>query len=244
VVNLAGTGLADRRWTDSRKQELRNSRLKSTDLLSRRLAELSPRPSVLVSGSALGYYGSRGDERLNEQSGPGQGFLVDLVQDWEAATAPAEEAGIRVAHIRTGIVQSPTGGALKRQLPLFRLGLGGRLAAGRQYWSWIALEDEVGAIIHVLLTDALSGPVNLTAPHPVTNAEYTTTLGRVLHRPTLLPVPRFALALALGGELADEALVGGARVFPDKLEQSGYRFQHPELQETFESLLRTGGGDR
>jgi uncharacterized protein (TIGR01777 family) len=237
VVNLAGEGIAERRWTPAQKEKIRRSRIMGTDLLVRRLAELMPRPAVLVSGSAVGYYGNGGDDKLDEESPNGSGFLAELVRDWEAATAPASDAGIRVACIRTGIVQSPRGGALKRQLPLFKFGLGGRLGSGRQYQSWIAIDDEVGAIRHVLNTDDLSGPVNLTAPNPVTNAEFTATLASVLRRPKLLPVPRFGLALVLGGELVDEALLFSQRVLPGKLLQSGYQFRYPFLEGALRALL-------
>jgi uncharacterized protein (TIGR01777 family) len=230
AVHLAGAGIGDKRWTPARKQEVLDSRVKSTDLLSQRLASLDPKPQVLVGGSAIGFYGDRGDERLTEESPPGKGFLVGLVEQWEGATAPASDAGIRVVHIRSGIVQSAAGGALGKVLPLFKFGLGGRIGSGKQYWSWIALDDEVGAIIHALTTDSLRGAVNLTAPNPVTNAEYTKTLARVLGRPALIPTPRFGLAAVVGGEAADEMLIGGARVLPERLSQSGYKFQYPELE--------------
>jgi uncharacterized protein (TIGR01777 family) len=237
AVHLAGEGVATKRWTPEQKQRILDSRVKSTDLLSRRLVELDPRPSVLVAGSAVGVYGDRGDEELDEQSKAGTGFLAGLSQQWEAATAPAEEAGIRVVHIRTGIVLSPTGGALKKQLPLFKIGLGGRLGSGRQYQSWISLDDEVGAILFALTTPSLSGPVNLTSPNPVTNADYTKTLGAVLGRPTIFPVPRLGLASILGGEATDEMLLGGQRVLPRKLEEHGYEFMNPELEPALRALL-------
>ncbi|HEX9547770.1 MAG TPA: TIGR01777 family oxidoreductase [Acidimicrobiales bacterium] len=237
VVHLAGEGIAERRWTPAQKEKIRHSRIMGTDLLARRLAELTPRPAVLVSGSAVGYYGDRSDTELDESSAAGTGFLADLCREWEAATAPAADAGIRVARIRTGIVQSPNGGALKRQLPLFKFGLGGRLGPGRQYQSWIAIDDEVSAIRHVLNTDDLSGPVNLTAPNAVTNAEFTATLASVLRRPALLPVPRFGLALVLGRELVDEALLFSQRVMPRRLEQSGYQFHYPSLEGALRALL-------
>jgi uncharacterized protein (TIGR01777 family) len=237
VVNLAGAGIGDKRWSPARKQEILDSRIKSTDLLSRRLASLPAKPRVLVSGSAVGFYGDRGDEQLDEESPAGAGFLVGLVQRWEAATAPASEAGVRVVHLRSGIVQSPAGGALGKQLPLFKFGVGGRLASGRQYVSWISIDDEVGAILHALTTEDLVGPANLTAPNPVTNASYTKTLARVLGRPALIPVPRFGLALVFGREAAGEMLVGGQRVLPRKLEQSGYRFRQPDLEGALRSLL-------
>jgi uncharacterized protein (TIGR01777 family) len=237
AVNLAGTGIGDKRWTSSRKEEIAKSRTGSTDLLARGLAALDPKPSVLVSGSAVGIYGDRGDEVLDEDSPIGHGFLVGIAREWEEATAPASEAGIRVVHIRTGIVQSRSGGALKKQLPLFRFGLGGKLGSGRQYVSWITLEDEVGAIIHALTNASLAGPVNLTAPNPVTNAEYTRALGRALGRPSVLSVPSFALGLALGQQMTEEMLLASARVMPARLQASGFQFKHPDLPEALTSVL-------
>lgn len=235
AVHLAGEGIADKRWTSAQKQRILESRTASTDLLARRLAEV--RPSVLVSGSAVGFYGDRGDEMVDESSPPGTGFLADVCRQWEAATAPAEQAGIRVVHARTGIVLSTDGGALKKQLGLFKSGLGGKLGTGRQYQSWISIDDEVGAIVHALTTPSLAGPVNLTAPHPVTNAELTEILGLVLHRPTLVSAPSLGLSLALGKELAAEMLLAGQRVMPRKLESSGYSFQHPELEKALRAIL-------
>jgi uncharacterized protein len=237
AVNLAGQGIAERRWTAEQKQRILDSRVTGTDLLARRLAELDDKPAVLVSGSAIGFYGDRGDEELTEDSKGGTGFLCDLVRRWEAATAPAQEAGIRVAQLRSGIVLSAAGGALKKQLPLFKLGIGGRLGSGRQYQSWISIEDEVGAILHALGTHAVSGPVNLTAPQPVTNREFTATLGRVLRRPTLLAVPRAALSVAFGSELADEVLLASQRVLPARLDATGYQFQHPGLEAALRAVL-------
>jgi len=238
AVNLAGAGIADKRWTPERKEQILKSRTVSTDLLARGLAALDPKPSVLVSGSAIGFYGSRGDEVVDEDSPVGSGFLADTTEQWERATGPAEQAGIRVVHIRTGIVQSRSGGALRKQLPLFRLGLGGRLASGRQYQSWITLDDVVAAITYALTEATLAGPVNLTAPNPVTNAEYTKALGHALGRPAVLSVPPFALGLALGHEMSEEMLVGGARVIPTRLLGSGFQFQHPDLAEALASVLR------
>jgi uncharacterized protein len=237
AVNLAGAGIGDKRWTPSRKEEIARSRTASTDLLCRGLAALNPKPSVLVSGSAVGIYGDRGDEILDEDSPIGSGSLVDIAREWEEATAPASQAGIRVARIRTGIVLSRSGGALKRQLPLFRLGLGGRLGSGRQYVSWITLEDEVGAIIHALTNASLAGPVNLTAPNPVTNADFTRALARALGRPAVLSVPSFALGVALGQEMTEEMLLASARVMPDRLQASGFQFKHPDLPEALSSVL-------
>ena len=236
AVHLAGVGIADKRWTDEQKRVLRDSRVQSTGLLARAIAELHEPPAVLVSASAIGWYGDRGDEILTEKSAPGEGFLADLCKTWEAATAPAEQAGTRVAHIRTGIVLSPEGGALKKELPLFRFGLGGRFGSGRQWQSWIALEDEVAAILHVL-TAPVSGPVNLTAPNPVRNAELTKTLGQVLHRPAVIPVPKIGPSLLLGGELTDNLLYFSQRVLPTKLEDSGFTFTHPSLERALRSML-------
>jgi uncharacterized protein len=244
AVNLAGEGVAEKRWTPEQKKRILDSRVSSTDLLARRLAGLDPKPSVFVSASAIGFYGDRGDEELTEQSSGGAGFLADVVRQWEAATAPAEEAGIRVVHIRTGIVLSAKGGALNKQLPLFRLGVGGRLGSGRQYQSWISIDDEIGAILHALTSRTISGPVNLTAPEPVTNREFTTTLSAQLRRPALIAVPRFALSLALGGQLADEVLLAGQRVLPAVLRSSDYRFRHPGLKAALAAVLGASPPDR
>jgi uncharacterized protein len=237
AVNLAGVGIADKRWTEEQKRRILDSRVAATDLLARRLAELDPKPTVLVNGSAIGFYGDRGDEELTEESQGGSGFLADLVRRWEAATAPAQDAGIRVALVRSGIVLSGKGGALAKQLPLFRFGLGGRLGSGRQYQSWISIDDEVSAIVHVLGTDALGGPVNLTAPQPVTNREFTATLGRLLGRPALLPVPAAALSIALGRQLATEVLVASQRVLPVRLHESGYQFRHHDLETALRAVV-------
>jgi uncharacterized protein (TIGR01777 family) len=236
VVHLAGAGIGDHRWTDAYKREVLTSRTAPTALLARTLAGLRRPPSVLLSGSAVGYYGASETETFTEASPAGDGFLAEVCVAWEEATAPAAEAGIRVAHLRTGIVLSPRGGALRKTLPLFRLGLGGRMGSGRQWWSWIALDDEVGAILHLLGTP-VSGPVNLTAPAPATNAEFTRALGHVLHRPTLLPVPAFGPKLVLGAELADALLFSGQRVLPTVLQSSGYAFAHPELDGALRAVL-------
>jgi uncharacterized protein (TIGR01777 family) len=240
VVHLAGAGIGDHRWTDAYKLTIRRSRTNGTTLLARTLAGLTKRPSVLVSASAVGYYGDRGDEVLDETSSPGTGFLPEVCVAWEAATAAAAEAGVRVVTIRSGMVLSPRGGALERQLPLFRFGLGGTLGTGRQWQSWISLDDEVGAIIHLLtgpVTGVVAGPVNLTAPHPVTNAEFTKTLAEVLHRPSFFPIPSFGPKLVLGSELAQVLLYEGQRVLPRVLEDSGYSFTHPPLEEALRTLL-------
>jgi len=236
VVHLAGVGIGDRRWTDAHKRAVLDSRVRGTGLLARTLAGLAQPPKVLVSASAIGIYGDRGDEVLTEAGTTGEGFLADVCRAWEAATAPAEAAGIRVAHVRSGIVLSPQGGALRKQLPLFRIGLGGRFGRGRQWQSWISLDDEVGAIRH-LLDHPVAGPVNLTAPHPVRNAEFATTLGRVLRRPAVVPVPPFGPALLLGRELAHELLFTSQRVVPEVLAGSGYRFRHQELEPALRHLL-------
>jgi uncharacterized protein (TIGR01777 family) len=236
VVNLAGEGIGDHRWTEAQKRRIRDSRVTGTTVLAEAMAALEPRPSVLLNASAVGYYGDRGDEVLTEASGPGTGFLSEVVQAWEGATRPAAAAGIRTACFRTGIVLAADGGALAKQLPLFRFGLGGRLGSGTQWLPWIALEDEVGAIVHLLTAD-VEGPVNLAAPDPVTNATFTEVLGRVLGRPSFLAVPAFGPRLLLGRELADELLFSSARMVPEKLRASGYEFALPELEGALRSVL-------
>lgn len=236
VVHLAGAGIGDRRWTDAYKREILESRTVSTALLAGTLASLQRPPAVFLSGSAIGFYGASATETFTERSPHGSGFLAEVCVAWEAAAAPAVDAGIRTAFLRTGIVLSPAGGALRKQLPLFRLGLGGRFGTGRQWQSWISIDDEVGAIVH-LLGSSVAGPVNLTAPNPVTNGEFTKTLARVLRRPAVLPVPRFAPALLLGGELADNLLFTGQRVLPEVLTADGYSFRHPELEDGLRALL-------
>lgn len=236
VVHLAGPGIGDKRWSEGRKRDLRDARVDGTTLLAEALAGLAAPPRVLLSGSAIGYYGDRGDEELTEKSTAGDDFLADLCRDWEAAAAAAAAAGIRVALIRTGIVLAPGGGALERLLPLFKLGLGGRLGSGDQFWSWITLQDEVRGIRHLLEAD-VSGPVNLTAPEPETNATLTTTLGEVLHRPTFLPVPRFGPKILLGGEATETFLYASQRVFPKVLEADGFTFEHPDLESALRATL-------
>lgn len=236
VVHLAGASIAAGRWTADRKERIRRSRVEGTRLLAEALAGLRQRPRVLVSASAVGYYGDRGDRWLTEDSGPGVGFLAELCQAWEAATDPAREAGIRVVTLRTGSVLSPRGGVLARVLPFFRLGLGGPLGSGRQYMSWIAIQDVVGAVGHVVGRDDLAGPVNLVSPHPVTNLAFTRTLAALLHRPAVLPVPAPVLRF-LFGQLADEVLLASARVAPAKLRGSGYAFRYPELEGALRAVL-------
>ncbi len=236
VVHLAGAGIADHRWTDDYKRTIRDSRLDATSLLARTIAGMDKPPAVLLSGSAIGIYGARGDEVLDESSAPGDGFLAEVCVAWEAATAPAADAGVRVAHLRSGVVLSGEGGALKKQLPLFKFGLGGRMGSGEQWSSWISIDDEVGAIVHLLSSD-VSGAVNLTAPHPVTNAEFTDTLGTALHRPTMLPIPKFGPRLLLGAELAENLLFTGQRVVPNVLLADGYRFRHPDLADALQAAV-------
>jgi len=236
VVHLAGEGTASGPWTAARKARIRESRVGGTRLIARTAASLEPRPSVMVCASAIGYYGDRGAEALTEDSPPGAGFLPETGVAWEAAAQPAVDAGIRVANLRFGLVIGPGGGFLGRILPVFRLGLGARLGDGSQFMSWVALEDAVGAVLHVLGTDALAGPVNVTSPNPVTNREFTETLGRVLGRPTVLTMPRFLLQLA-PGNMADEALLASARVLPARLLTSGYTFRIPELEHALRHAL-------
>ncbi|CAN5117499.1 TIGR01777 family oxidoreductase [soil metagenome] len=236
VVNLAGEGIATRRWSDDQKRRIRESRTRGTQLIAETAAGLDPRPAVLISGSGVDYYGDRGDEELTETSPAGTGFLAEVCVAWEAATQPAADAGIRTAFLRTGIVLHPEGGALPRMLPLFRLGLGGRFGNGRQWWPWITLEDEVGAILHLLGAD-VSGPVNCVAPNPVTNAQFTRTLARVLHRPAVVPVPRLGPTILLGSELVQSLLYDSDRVLPAGLVESGYRFANPDLEGALRTLL-------
>lgn len=236
VVHLAGAGIGDRRWSAERRREILDSRTVSTVLLAGTLAELDAKPAVLLSGSAIGYYGDRGDEVLTETSDAGDIFLSEVCVAWEAAAEAAIDAGIRTAFLRTGIVQAREGGALAKTLPLFRVGLGGKLGTGRQWWSWISLEDEVRAI-RFLLDHEVSGPVNLTAPNPTTNAEYTKVLGRVLGRPTVLPVPSFGPRLLLGRDLADQLLFASQRVQPTELLEAGFEFTHPDLEGALRHVL-------
>jgi uncharacterized protein (TIGR01777 family) len=235
VIHLAGEPIAAGRWTAARKARIRGSRIGGTRLLAEALARLRRTPQALICASATGYYGSRGEEILVEESAPGTGFLAEACRDWEAAAAPARDAGIRVVHLRSGLVLSPTGGVLAKLLRIFRLGLGGRLGNGRQFMSWITLDDEIGAILHVLAQGVQRGPVNLVSPHPVTNREFTATLGRMLRRPALFPVPAPVLWIALG-EVAGE-LLGGQRVHPTKLLTAGYAFRHPDLEAGLRAIL-------
>jgi uncharacterized protein (TIGR01777 family) len=238
VVHLAGEGIAAHRWTESFKHKIRDSRVRGTRLLCETLASLSVKPAVLVSASAVGYYGDRGDEPVNESSPPGSGFLADVCQQWEAATHPARDADIRVVNLRTGVVLSSKRGALAQMLTPFRLGLGGAIGSGRQYISWITLDDLIRVIQFALHAAALSGPANAVAPEPATNRELTKTLGRVLGRPTIFPMPAAAARLAFG-EMANEMLLGGARVEPRALSNAGFEFAYPQLEPALRHVLRT-----
>lgn len=239
LVHLAAQSIGERRWTPEEKARIRDSRVRGTDLVARTLASLRSPPATLLSASAVGWYGDRGDERLTEHSAPPAepDFLAEVARAWEDAAKPAEDVGIRTAHLRTGIVLSPAGGVLRRLLLPFKLGLGGRIASGRQYMSWITLADEVGAILHVLGTPSLTGPVNLTAPEPVTNAELTDALGSALRRPTILPTPLAPLRLRYGAELVQSLLVGGQRVLPAALEATGYEFRCAKLPAALATIL-------
>ncbi|MEU6095386.1 TIGR01777 family oxidoreductase [Streptomyces sp. NPDC047079] len=235
VVNLAGAGIGDHRWTASYKKTLRDSRVLGTAALAEAVASLPEPPRVFVNGSAIGYYGETGDRVVDEQAPPGDGFLPSLCVEWEEAAAPAQEAGVRTVFARTGLVVARGGGAWGRLFPLFQAGLGGRMGDGSQYWSYIALHDEVAALRHLMDREDLSGPFNLTAPQPLTNREVTEAMGRVLHRPTLLSVPAPALRLALG-ELSRDVL-GSARVVPKRLLESGFSFAFPGIEEALRAAL-------
>lgn len=239
VVHLAGAGIGDRRWNPARKAVILESRRQGTELLATTLARLDRKPPVLVSGSAVGYYGDRGDEVLIEASGPGHDYLSEICTTWEASTAAAEAAGIRVAHIRTGVVLGRGGGVLGRLLPLFKLGLGGRLGSGDQWMSWISLDDEVAAI-RFLLEHDVRGPVNLTAPNPATNRELTKALASALRRPAVVAVPKFGPRLLLGRELADLLLFASQRALPAALDEAGFEFRHPTLGQAFAGLTGRG----
>lgn len=236
VIHLSGAGIGDKRWTSGYRKEILDSRTDTTALLAKTIASLSRKPSVFLSGSAIGIYGARSDEQLTEVSTHGTGFLAEVCEQWEAAAKPAVEAGVRTVYLRTGIVLSPKGGALKKLLPLFKLGVGGKFGNGKQWQSWISMDDEIGAIEY-LLTANVSGAVNLTAPNPVTNAEFTKVLASVLKRPAIVPVPTFAPKILLGGELADALLFTGQRVIPAALNASGYMFKHTTLESALRSLL-------
>ena len=237
AIHLAGDNVASGRWTEAKKASIRDSRVQGTGLLSSALAQLSPRPEALVSASAIGYYGSTGDQAADESSPLGEGFLASVCADWEAAAEPARQAGIRVVNARIGIVLDARDGALAKMKMPFLLGVGGRIGDGSQYMSWITLHDVVAALVFALEHPDLRGPVNLVAPNPVTNAEFTDTLGRVLKRPTFFPVPKFALRLGAGAQMADEMLIGGTRVIPSVLRSNGFEWESETLEPALRSVL-------
>ena len=236
VVHLAGAGVGDHRWTDAYKKTILDSRVDSTHTIVTAMTQLASRPATLVAGSAIGWYGDTGDRPVDESAPAGTGFLADVVRAWEAAADPARAAGIRVTHARTGLVVAKEGGAWAKLFPIFKLGLGGKLGSGRQYWSWISLRDEVSALTYLLDNTSLEGPVNLTGPAPATNAEVTTAMGEVLGRPTLFAVPAIALKTVLG-EFSTEIL-SSARVIPEVLESAGFTWQDPTVESAIRAALR------
>ncbi|HUY07282.1 MAG TPA: TIGR01777 family oxidoreductase [Acidimicrobiales bacterium] len=235
VYNLAGEPLTPGRWNSKKREEIRSSRISSTDLIARAIAKAPEAPNVLVNMSASGYYGNRGDEILTEQSAAGEGFLAELCRAWESATAPARAVGVRVVHARTGIVIGKEGGMLKAITPLFRLGLGGRLGGGFQWMSPISLVDEIRALVFVATNEEIHGPCNFTSPIPITNAEFTKALGSALHRPTLLHAPEFGLRMALGNRCTDEMVLASQRVIPARLQSTGFQFRLPSIDEALEA---------
>src|SRR5918993_1706658 len=237
VVHLAGESIAEGRWTDEKKKKIRESRTRGTKLLADALGNLTNPPRVLLSASAIGYYGDRGEDVLTESSSPGSDFLSEVCVEWEKATSHATAMGVRVMNARFGIILDKEGGALKKMLPPFRMGIGGRIGSGKQWMSWIALNDVVGALKLALTNEFLAGPVNFVAPNPVRNAEFTKTLGHALSRPTLLPIPEFGVRLAFG-EMADALLLSSQRVEPKVLKEAGYEFKYPELQAALTHVLR------
>lgn len=237
VVHLAGENIASGRWTEEKKRRILDSRKKGTRLISETIAGLSRPPKAFLSASAIGFYGNRGDELLEESSPHGTGFLSEICREWEAATNPAIKRNVRVVHLRFGMILSSDGGALSKMLPAFRLGLGGRIGNGRQFISWIAIDDVVRAIDHIMTRDKLSGPINVVSPNPVRNGEFTKTLGRVLSRPTFLNIPGFAVRL-LFGEMADALLLSSTRVEPTRLISSGFVFKYPRLEGALKHCLR------
>jgi hypothetical protein len=236
VVHLAGEPIAQGRWTKSKRHRILNSRVKGTQLISASMANLDVKPKILISASAIGYYGDRADEKLNEDSRAGKNFLAQVCDQWEQATYAASANGVRVVNLRMGVVLSADGGALAKMLLPFKLGMGGRLASGEQYMSWISINDLLGVIHHVLMTQTLAGPVNAVSPDPVTNIAFTKTLGNVLSRPTIFPMPA-RVARIIFGQMADELLIASARVLPDKLVSSGYQFHHPKLETALRQVL-------
>lgn len=238
VVHLAGENISSGRWTNEKKRKIKDSRVLSTHMLSELMARLESPPKVHINASAIGYYGDTGDEVVDESSPPGEGFLAEVCQKWEAATRPSEQRGIRVVKLRIGVVLSKEGGALGKMLVPFKLGLGGVVGSGDQYMSWISIDDLVGVFLHVLGNSSIQGPVNAVAPHPVTNRKFTKTLGGVLKRPTIFPLPAFA-ARFIFGEMADALLLSSSRVAPEKLLETGYSFLYPDLSDALKHLLET-----
>jgi uncharacterized protein (TIGR01777 family) len=236
VVHLAGENIAAGRWTPEQKKKIKDSRIKSTRLLADAISKLPAKPQVVVSGSAIGFYGNRGDEQLSETSNPGFGFLAEVTREWEDAIAPVKAAGVRVVNLRTGVILSPKAGALNKMLPIFKLGGGGIVGDGKQYMSWVSLDDEVKAIEFMLTNTNIEGPVNVVAPNPVTNSQFTSILGHVIHRPTLFPLPGFAAKIILG-EMADELLLSSQRCQPTKLLDNGYQFAFPKLDDALSAAL-------
>lgn len=239
VVHLAGENIGSARWSREKKARIFDSRVKGTRLLCKSLANLARPPQVLVCASAIGYYGNRAAETVNEESTSGFGFLAEVCVEWEIATEPVAETDIRLVNLRMGIVLSREGGPLAKMLPPFKMGVGGVLGSGRQYMSWIALDDAVAAIHHTLVTDSLQGPVNNVAPHPVTNREFTKALGRVLRRPTLFPLPSFGLRVMFGREMANELFLSSTRVVPARLLDTGYTFQYTDVEGALRHVLET-----
>jgi uncharacterized protein (TIGR01777 family) len=236
VIHLAGESIVGR-WTDTKKKKIRDSRVIGTQNLAQALARAKDKPKVFICSSAIGYYGDRGDEVLTESSAPGTGFLADVCREWEAATQPAADAGIQTVQIRTGVVLSPKGGALGKMLTPFKMGVGGRIGDGRQWMSWIDVQDLVGAVQHILQSDPLRGPFNMVGPKAVTNAEFTEILASVLSRPAIFPMPAFAVKLAFG-EMGETVLLGSQRVEPTKLAAGGYSFRFKTLRESLENILK------
>jgi len=239
VIHLAGESIAEGRWNEEKKKRIRQSRVKGTKLLADAMANLSRPPKTLISASAVGYYGNRGDEPLTETSAPGNDFLSQVCVEWEKATELAAAKGIRVVNTRFGIILDARGGALAKMLPPFRMGIGGKIGSGKQWMSWIALDDVVGAIKFALTNEVLSGPINFVAPNPVTNAEFTKTLGKTLSRPTLFPIPAFGIRLVFG-EMADALLLSSQRVEPARLKQANYQFSYSELKQALSHVLASG----
>jgi uncharacterized protein len=238
AIHLAGENIAQR-WTPAAKKRIQDSRVRGTELLSAELAKIIRRPRALLCASGIGYYGDRGDEPLTEESKPGEGFLVDICHGWEGACEAAVRTGIRVVNLRFGVVLDPSGGALKKMLPPFRAGLGGRMGSGKQYWSWVTRDDAVRAIDHALHNETVRGPVNVVAPNAIRNSEFTKALARTLHRPAMFPVPAPVLRL-LVGQMADEALLASTRVVPQRLQQTGFGFADPDLEPALRKMFSGG----